>query len=166
MWKMKWKASWYAEFQTCVYSTIRGVNVLFFCFFFWSEGFSMLYDMWNQVPSQRHVTAGDSKGGVLQSSTSVKEKGSASIVWNQFISSPQVYSRNKPVNVKIKLPFPTFFSSNGVKMKDRDAIQERKRTHGGLLSCSHVWAWTIPTAYLNSAFSSFLLTRIILIYWC
>lgn len=33
MWKMKWKASWYAEFQTCVYSTIRGVNVLFFCFF-------------------------------------------------------------------------------------------------------------------------------------
>lgn len=33
------------------------------------EGFSVLYDMWNQVPLKRLMTAGSSNGGVLRNVT-------------------------------------------------------------------------------------------------
>lgn len=37
-----------------------------------------------------------------------------------------------------KVALPHIFILNGVKMNDIDEVQVRKRTHCGLLSCSHV----------------------------
>lgn len=86
-------------------------------------------------------------------------KGWVPIVWNKFISSPQIH------NLEIKNCPSTDFNLMVWRWKMING-QERKGTHCGLLRCCHVWAWRTPTAYLNYAFPSFLLTRIIHIYWC
>lgn len=111
----------------------------FFVFFFWSEGFSMLYDMWNQVPSQRHVTAGGSNRWSFTELrlSEGKRVGLNSLKSIHFLPSGIFTAQTRQRENKVALPH-IFFSSNGVKMKDRDEIRERKRTHGGLLSCSHV----------------------------
>lgn len=146
---------------TCVYGTVRGVNVLFP----WAKGFPCCMICGIRCHQRGTWLQEARKVGFYRAPLRwTKRVGLDSLQSVYFLPSCVLTEQTHQREDKVALSH--IFILNGVRLEDIDIIQEGKRTHCGLLSCSHVWAWIIPTAYLNYAFSSFLLTRIILIYWC